>query len=153
MAMKDISDREVLLAYMMAWCERVGGGESRWPYDILAGWTGQPVKVCWRCVERASDRGLLGCGVSLRTGWIERRGYDMLGVPAPANVYARDGGGKDTREILALYKRLLTEAGRPVVVAASKPQREARHIYAILDPFVASAIRSAMHDIEGGGRL
>lgn len=49
-----------------------------WPYEILAQWTGEPEKVCYRAIERASERGLIEYGVSLRTGWLSEKGKALL---------------------------------------------------------------------------
>lgn len=74
MAMKDITDRQVVLAYI----ER----DATWPrvfvYDILMRETGQPFKVCYKCMERACDRGYIDFGVSLRTGWVTDKGKALL---------------------------------------------------------------------------
>lgn len=93
MATKDISDVEVLRAvadfraseemdrpvnprqiFGMAKPEK----ETRWPYVLLMERTGQPMKVCYRAMERADDRGLLEYGVSLRTAWITEKGRALL---------------------------------------------------------------------------
>ena len=76
MATKDITDIQVLLAYEKA-AETVGG-QRLYPYDILMQETGQPEKVCFRAMERASDRDLVECGVSLRTGWLTDKGKQLL---------------------------------------------------------------------------
>lgn len=49
-----------------------------WPYDLLAEWTGQPIKVCYRAMERAEERGLIEYGTSLRTGWLTEKGKALL---------------------------------------------------------------------------
>ena len=51
---------------------------SRFPYDYLAEWTGAPLKVCYRALERACDHGLIDYGVSLRTGWLTEKGEALL---------------------------------------------------------------------------
>lgn len=51
-----------------------------WPYDLLAEWTGQPIKVCYRAMERAAERDLIEYGVSLRTGWLTDKGKALLKV-------------------------------------------------------------------------
>lgn len=48
------------------------------PYEALALETGQPEKVCYRAMERADRRGLIECGVSLRTGWLTKAGAELL---------------------------------------------------------------------------
>lgn len=74
MAVKDISDALVCCAYLHA--TRL----HRWPYQLLAEWTGQPEKVCFRAMERAERRGLIEYGVSLRSGWLTDEGRRI--VPA-----------------------------------------------------------------------
>ena len=75
MATKDISDREVLQAVVDA-----DARKKIWPYDLLAERTGQPVKICYKCLERADDRGYLEWGVSLRTAWPTPKGEELLGI-------------------------------------------------------------------------
>lgn len=79
MGTKDITDLDVCRAVADF---RAGGLEGRWPYELLAQWTGQPEKVCYRAMERAERRGLLEYGVSLRTAWLTDAGRALL-----------DGGG------------------------------------------------------------
>lgn len=74
MATKDISDVQVLLAYRKA--KEIDF--DKWPYEFLMEWTNQPQKVCFRAMERAYDRGYLECGVSLRTGWLTKKGDEYL---------------------------------------------------------------------------
>ncbi len=73
MATKDITDRQVLEAYQK--CKDIS---ELWPYHVLQLETGEPGKVCYRAMERAEDRGLIDCGVSLRTGWITDKGCKLL---------------------------------------------------------------------------
>ena len=93
MATKDISDVQVLQAFVDF---RAAEGmdkpippgkifgmsppvtETKWPYHILMERTGEPFKVCYRAIERAESRGLLDCGVSLRTGWLTDKGKALL---------------------------------------------------------------------------
>ena len=86
--MKDISDIQVLQAYIKAKTIRDGGRCLEffikkecmvYAYDILMKETGECEKVCYRCMERAEDRGLIDYGVSLRTGWITEKGKELLG--------------------------------------------------------------------------
>lgn len=69
-----ISDVQVLAAYALARQHRAGP----WPYEILSIATGAPEKVTYAACERAEDRGLLDCGVSLRSGWITPKGHALL---------------------------------------------------------------------------
>lgn len=83
MAMKDISDTQVCRA-VQEYQDRIdgrsaGGGEAVFfPYETLAADTGQPEKVCYRALERAEQRGLIECGVSLRTGWLTEKGRCLI---------------------------------------------------------------------------
>ena len=76
MAMKNISDELVCLAVHQYQCEF--RREGLWPYDYLMRWTGECQKVCYKCLERAIERGLVECGVSSRTGWLTEKGLDLL---------------------------------------------------------------------------
>lgn len=94
MATKDISDAQVcaaVQAYQDAmrslFCKPgevvglvPGSGPPLppYPYEALAVETGQPEKVCYRAMERAERRGLIECGVSLRTGWLTAEGTALL---------------------------------------------------------------------------
>ncbi len=75
MAMKDIPDKMVVLAYKLYEKDRFGG---KFPYDFLMEMSGQPLKVCYRCMERASNRNLIDYGTSLRTGWVTEEGEKLL---------------------------------------------------------------------------
>ncbi|MEM9354618.1 MAG: hypothetical protein AAGB04_00260 [Pseudomonadota bacterium] len=76
MATKDITDRQVLLAYQEAKQQR----KVVFPYQILMRDTGQCQKVCYRAMERAANRGLIEYGVSLRSGWITDEGRKLLDI-------------------------------------------------------------------------
>lgn len=73
MATKDISDRDVCRAF-----EAYQKDYGKFPYEYLMEWTGEPMKVCWRAMERADRRGLVEYGVSLRTGWLTDAGRAAL---------------------------------------------------------------------------
>lgn len=74
MATKDISDKLVCMAFSLS----QHSDHKKFPYEILAEWTSQPEKVCYRAMERASERGLVEYGVSLRTGWLTEKGKDLI---------------------------------------------------------------------------
>lgn len=74
MARKDITDLQVLKAYQES--KRIN--MDKWPYEILMEWTGEPEKVCYRAMERAENRGLIDCGITLRSGWITDKGKELL---------------------------------------------------------------------------
>jgi hypothetical protein len=81
MAMKDITDAQVCRAVAAAKaCDYAAPNypEGKFPYDFLMEWTGQPMKVCYRTMERACDRGFIAYGVSLRTGWLTEKGRDLV---------------------------------------------------------------------------
>lgn len=73
MATKDISDQQVARAY----AEKEKTRETA--EVVLARMTGQPLKVCFRAMERAAGRDLIEYGVSLRTGWLTEKGEALLG--------------------------------------------------------------------------
>lgn len=75
MSTKDISDKQVCEAYRDF---KAADMRGPWPYELLQERTGQPLKVCWRAMERASDRGFVDYGVSLRTGWLTPEGEALL---------------------------------------------------------------------------
>lgn len=74
MAMKDITDLQVLQAQ----CRYLENTSGPFGYELLAQETGQPVKVCYRCLERAASHGYLDYGVSLRTAWLTPLGEQLL---------------------------------------------------------------------------
>lgn len=78
MATKDISDEQVCRA-VQSFIDR--DRDLPWPYEALAAETGECEKVCYRAMERAYDRGLIECGVSLRTGWLTEKGLALLAPP------------------------------------------------------------------------
>ena len=73
--MKNIPDKMVLLAYKL-YHQNIT--LDKFPYDYLMEISGEPFKVCYRCMERAADRNLIEYGVSLRTGWITKEGEKLL---------------------------------------------------------------------------
>ena len=76
---KDISDVQVCLA-----CREAHMLRAARSIDILQHHTGAPVKVCRAAMDRASDRGLIECGVSLETSWVTDAGLSLM--------EGRDGG-------------------------------------------------------------
>ena len=74
MATKDISDKQVVEAYIA--CDIKP--RRFFPYQVLEELTGQCEKVCFRAMERSQDRGFIECGVSLRTGWVTDSGKLLL---------------------------------------------------------------------------
>ena len=72
---KDITDAQVVAACAKAHADR---WKYRCSLDELVSDTGAPVKVCYRAMERAMSRGLIECGVSLRTAWAEPKGLALL---------------------------------------------------------------------------
>lgn len=77
MAMKNITDLQVLVAVDHAKQLR-GVGNEVWPDILLAETTEQPYKVCFRCLERAIERGYLEYGTSVRSAWITDKGHLLL---------------------------------------------------------------------------
>jgi len=78
-ATKDISDRQVCEAYAEMGRQRQG---AVWRYqtaeELLMQSTGQCLKVCLNAMQRAENRRLIDCGVSLRTGWLTDAGKALL---------------------------------------------------------------------------
>jgi hypothetical protein len=52
--------------------------DDKWPYDLLSEWTGEPVKVCYRAMERAEEQGYIEYGTSLRSGWLTEKGKQLV---------------------------------------------------------------------------
>lgn len=82
MATKDITDIQVLLAYKES-KRAVYRDKDKWPYDFLVETTGQPIKVCYRAMERASLRDLIDWGTTLRSGWVTEKGERLLAESNP----------------------------------------------------------------------
>ena len=76
MSRKDVTDIMVLKAYKEF--GQMDLPRYKWPYEILAEWTGEHEKVCYRAMERAHKRGLVEYGTSLRTGWLTEKGKELL---------------------------------------------------------------------------
>lgn len=76
MARKDITDLMVCKAYQEARTMPIPF--RPWPYDLLTQWTGEPIKVCERAMERAYEHGLIEVGVSVRSGWLTEKGLQLL---------------------------------------------------------------------------
>lgn len=74
MATKDVTDLMVCRA-----CKQFHGTHGG-PFvnEILQAQTGEPLKVCDRAMERSQERGLIDCGVSLRTAWVTAKGEELL---------------------------------------------------------------------------
>jgi hypothetical protein len=70
MSRKDITDEQVIMACDEFQSRRY---EGLFVTDILMRDTGQPEKVCIAAMERAEKRGLIECGVSLRTAWVVKQ--------------------------------------------------------------------------------
>lgn len=83
----DISDRQVCEAFRDAKAVKFDARLNRlYPYHLLMERTGAPFKVCYRAMERAERRGLVDCGVSLRTGWLTEKGMALLAEAKPVNT-------------------------------------------------------------------
>lgn len=78
MSRKNVSDLLVCKAYAIG-----KPFDDKWPYDLLEEWTGEPVKVCYRAMERANDRGYIEYGTSLRSGWLTEKGQQMIAEKLP----------------------------------------------------------------------
>lgn len=81
MKRSDITDKQVLEA---ALAYRKDTTPNR-PFitDRLMQMTGAPAKVAYAAMERAEGRGLIECGVSLRTAWPTPDGMALLHEGTP----------------------------------------------------------------------
>lgn len=77
MSRRDVSDELVCLA-VVEYKARYIRGERFYLHEILVEWTKYPEKVCYAAVKRASDRGYIEYGVSLRTGWLTEKGKALI---------------------------------------------------------------------------
>lgn len=73
MATKDISDTLVCAAILAYRNDGLPFADER-----LHKMTGEHPKVCHAALERACDRGLIECGVSVRSGWLTPKGTEFL---------------------------------------------------------------------------
>lgn len=78
MATKDISDELICRITAEIWSRRESGEHSLWLDNLLHESTGEPMKVCYCAMERAYNRGLIDCGVSLRGAWLTDKGQALL---------------------------------------------------------------------------
>jgi sulfur relay (sulfurtransferase) complex TusBCD TusD component (DsrE family) len=67
----DVTDEQVVAACAAA---RETGPTGPTSLQRLMSATGAPAKVCTAAMQRAADRGVIECGVSLRTAWPARDG-------------------------------------------------------------------------------
>lgn len=81
MATKHITDLQVVQAVQQWQTDRTGPRA----HELLAEWTGQPAKVCFRALERADRHGLLDYGVSLGTAWLTPEGHALLASATEGN--------------------------------------------------------------------
>ncbi len=78
---RDINDLHVCEAYRR---KREVYSDMKFADEILAEFTGAPIKVARAAMERACDRGYVEYGTSLRSGWITEKGLRLL-KPAASN--------------------------------------------------------------------
>lgn len=80
MTTKDVTDKMVCEAYAESARQRGPEWKNNYefPYEILQRTTGQCLKVCYKAMERACERRLVECGVSLRTGWLTDLGEALI---------------------------------------------------------------------------
>lgn len=85
MARKDISDLQVLQAYVDAEAARDARRQDPlrraavvWPHQLLMERTGQCEKVCRAAMNRAFGRGLIDYGVSLHAGFLTDAGKALM---------------------------------------------------------------------------
>ncbi len=82
MATKDITDLQVVQAYAERVRQRAAGEIVEHADTILARVTSEPLKVCYRAMERAERRGLVDYGMWLRGGWLTDKGMELLAPDA-----------------------------------------------------------------------
>jgi hypothetical protein len=85
MATKDISDADVCRAFALMMFDREEtvrtGRRPEGPHyadEHLSAITGQPLKVCYRAMERALRRELVDYGMWLKGGWLTESGIELL---------------------------------------------------------------------------
>lgn len=76
---RDVTDREVVEAFVEAQRRRDGGPRIVWPEDVIVERKSVPRAVAYAAMDRAFDRGFLDFGVSLRAGWPTDTGLALLG--------------------------------------------------------------------------
>jgi len=86
MARKDVTDRMVCEAAEAFHANTDGPNVEQ----ILVARTGQHWRVCNAALERADRRGLIDCGVSLRTAWLEPKGRELLERERWLDAHGRD---------------------------------------------------------------
>jgi hypothetical protein len=74
MSRKDVTDAMVVRACADYQAARA----TPFALELLVQRTGQPEKVCFAALERAYSRGLIECGVSLRSAWPTSAGLELL---------------------------------------------------------------------------
>lgn len=74
MATRHVTDAEVVRAVQSSRLELQG----RSPCELLMQWSRQTEKVCRRAMERAHERRLINCGVSLESPWLTPKGRTFL---------------------------------------------------------------------------
>ena len=73
MKRSDIPTKAVLIA-----CHRFHNGDELAPWEILMDEFDAPEKVVYAAMEREDNKGRIDYGVSLRTAWVTREGYEFL---------------------------------------------------------------------------
>lgn len=73
-----VTDSEVVAGYMVynELCDR--GDYSDTADEIIKKMYKKPMRVIWRAMSRAHNRGFIEFGVSLRTGWPTKKGIAMF---------------------------------------------------------------------------
>lgn len=94
MQLKDITNLQVVRAVRVACIELARTDESsrltaRHAAQVLMDDTGAPEKLAYAALFRATDRGLLNYGVSVRMAWLEDKALEMLTPDERAEYEAR----------------------------------------------------------------
>ncbi len=76
---KDISDL-LVCQHVQRWKD-AQDRNTPWPYETIAAETGCVEKVAYKAMERACERDYIEYGTSLRTGWLTKKGKDLLNDP------------------------------------------------------------------------
>ena len=84
MKRSDISDAQVVA--MAAAFHAYHADRGVLVTDRLCALTGAPEKVAYAALERAYSRGLIECGVSIRTAWPTAKGLALLTAPAESRA-------------------------------------------------------------------
>lgn len=81
MKRSDISDRLICEAIALSKKIREEGSDGAqivWPHDLIMPWLDVPFAVVDAALNRAYERDLIECGVSLRSAWLTEKGRALI---------------------------------------------------------------------------